>query len=1050
MPKPIFSVDYTTGSTTASSRYGSGTGTHTAQLAYRTAKINQGVGVFGKVDGSTADAILFTRGSQIYGKWYQNINPTQGTIRALICPYWNGNDGLRHDIFIEATGYYSINKSAASNLNFSTYNGVSVSVNVASWTAGTWYDIVVRWDSKNYLSGGTASKYIQMWVNGIEVATSGTATTPTTPSASGYYIGQYAGTNNYALNGIIDEVAICTKPIDTASVTLLAGRWTGTYVSMSTIIEPECLAFLWNADGSGAVSGTSAACTGGTLWLDGYTDIATNPTFDANTTGWGNETGTTVSWNNHADRIYAGTGSAAVRSSGTSGKGIIMSPAISNTTSNKIVLSAWVYSPASATGKDCRLFLIDNLGQTLAATSTVTLVSDTWTQLTLTFQLTGTQTTIRHNLIINTMASGDTFYVDNCSMKIAGNPIPNGHMQDTTRLTTTAGAQLVTNGTFEGGDTTGWTGYLGSVLTVETQTVVVPTKVMKCVRGSNNIVATQSISTTTGKTYIAKAYGKLGTGVSSGYLVVTNVSGIVSSSFTSSWAEYQCIWQAPTSNSIIGIRSGTTGNDSVYVDSIRVYELQTRPDNWTAIQRWTATADTVVGTDTLLTASTANILYDVYSQEIKTADVAGTPRQGMWSDSMNVTGGTNYVLAGNIKGSSGDTVTVEVVAWISTNGTASIRDSNVIASYNVISTSWTRFDTLIKIPSYCNEARVAIFGDSSGSDFFATHFILMTNLVQNPSFETAGAGGADVFANWDETASTGRIADTSSAYSGTHALVLQQSGSGNDMWVKQATLTAGSFYYLRVFAKVGTSGSIRFGNGTAGYYFNYTVTTSYAKYFNTFKAYDTYFLLERGGNSASQILVFDDAVNVALGSVTLTITPATLANSFESGYGLRMDGDALTYPVAGNLSTTKGTIVCEFIPIYSYNDLASSSYFSAYSNALNYLYFYYHNSSDKFVWEYNAGGIARYISSDVFLSNIEFQRVQQLVITYNFPASTFSIYRNGTLKEIGTLSAGSLITLPTTMNLGTCIGSTFPTVSWFRKIRIYNKALTQQQVRNLR
>lgn len=54
------------------------------------------------------------------------------------------------------------------------------------------------------------------------------------------------------------------------------------------------------------------------------------------------------------------------------------------------------------------------------------------------------------------------------------------------------------------------------------------------------------------------------------------------------------------------------------------------------------------------------------------------------------------------------------------------------------------------------------------------------NILENPSFETAGAGGADVFANWNETASDGAIADeTSIVDDESHAAKLTAGASVN-------------------------------------------------------------------------------------------------------------------------------------------------------------------------------------------------------------------------------------------------------------------------------
>ncbi len=72
-----------------------------------------------------------------------------------------------------------------------------------------------------------------------------------------------------------------------------------------------------------------------------------------------------------------------------------------------------------------------------------------------------------------------------------------------------------------------------------------------------------------------------------------------------------------------------------------------------------------------------------------------------------------------------------------------------------------------------------------------------TNLLTNGSFETAGGGGADVFDSWTETADDGAIADSATAYSGTHACQLT-GGAATRLTrvVQNVTVVAGSTYLL--------------------------------------------------------------------------------------------------------------------------------------------------------------------------------------------------------------------------------------------------------------
>ena len=92
-------------------------------------------------------------------------------------------------------------------------------------------------------------------------------------------------------------------------------------------------------------------------------------------------------------------------------------------------------------------------------------------------------------------------------------------------------------------------------------------------------------------------------------------------------------------------------------------------------------------------------------------------------------------------------------------------------------------------------------------------------LLLNGGFETAGGGGADVFANWTENAGSGAIADEGTLVnSGSHAAKLTQ-GASLDAYIEQTkTVVAGDTEELRFYTR---------GDGTnAGRYSIYDVTNS--------------------------------------------------------------------------------------------------------------------------------------------------------------------------------------------------------------------------------
>jgi hypothetical protein len=74
------------------------------------------------------------------------------------------------------------------------------------------------------------------------------------------------------------------------------------------------------------------------------------------------------------------------------------------------------------------------------------------------------------------------------------------------------------------------------------------------------------------------------------------------------------------------------------------------------------------------------------------------------------------------------------------------------------------------------------------------------NLVLNGSFETAGGGGADVFANWTETASDGSIVSEAGGPHGTKRALLTAGPNRNTNIQQNIAVTAGANYRLFFYA----------------------------------------------------------------------------------------------------------------------------------------------------------------------------------------------------------------------------------------------------------
>lgn len=90
------------------------------------------------------------------------------------------------------------------------------------------------------------------------------------------------------------------------------------------------------------------------------------------------------------------------------------------------------------------------------------------------------------------------------------------------------------------------------------------------------------------------------------------------------------------------------------------------------------------------------------------------------------------------------------------------------------------------------------------------------NLVLNPNFETAGGGGADVFANWTESSGDGAIArDTVEFFTGVASAKLTAGASMNTQIYQDITVTAGARYAFSI-RFMGYGFRYRIANLTAG------------------------------------------------------------------------------------------------------------------------------------------------------------------------------------------------------------------------------------------
>ena len=156
----------------------------------------------------TSDALRFSRGTQVSGYWYGNVDPYQGSIVFWITPEWNGNDGRIHTIL--ATDGLLVQKVASSHLYMTIGNQTWYGANLAALTAGTTYSVVIRWDVRNTLDGTNYSGCTVNDGHTFGLPTQPTAMAPATTARVGYdFIDPWA----FPANAIIEGLTIYRRPL---------------------------------------------------------------------------------------------------------------------------------------------------------------------------------------------------------------------------------------------------------------------------------------------------------------------------------------------------------------------------------------------------------------------------------------------------------------------------------------------------------------------------------------------------------------------------------------------------------------------------------------------------------------------------------------------------------------------------------------------------------------------------------------------------------------------------------------------------------------------
>ena len=418
------------------------------------------------------------------------------------------------------------------------------------------------------------------------------------------------------------------------------------------------------------------------------------------------------------------------------------------------------------------------------------------------------------------------------------------------------------------------------------------------------------------------------------------------------------------------------------------------PDNWTNI-----------GVATLANAATADILFDTRSQKI-TVDAAD---EGIRGDTTPSAGEDKSVWAWVKTGGAGQGVDLRIY---DADGAADIVEMTTDA------TAWTLFNTCYEVPAGCSN--VQHFIESTDADAYDMHVgqvQVLPNLVVNGGMEgtyddEAGGGGGtiDVAPGWNnyncETDGTDTLDESADAHSGSKSQQINVDANTEGIVTAANCFTANKWHLITVWIK-GTSGSVRLQDSGGGAFLSDTIPSpaaSWNQYSFVKYSTSTFGLRVVSAGGAADFLV-DDISVIELDDVSLTVTPASEANSTENG-GLRVDGrDTCTQDITGQLGAKSGKIRFNWTPRHGHGDWLkfnnAAHLCQIYNDADNRIYCVFAATSLTLFCK--VGGVA---DDDSFSTNGVFVAGTEALIEIEYNGTDCTISVDGVVKATASPAGG--------------------------------------------
>ncbi len=207
-------------------------------------------------------------------------------------------------------------------------------------------------------------------------------------------------------------------------------------------------------------------------------------------------------------------------------------------------------------------------------------------------------------------------------------------------------------------------------------------------------------------------------------------------------------------------------------------------------------------------AETANILFDSRSQKM-----TATAQYGYFIQGITVAEGNNYTVSFWAK-ATGDNIYARLRNPGGTN----------LVDYIYLSTSWVRYETVVKIPAGFGTTLWLLFYDGNATGwqpFYVDNVTFTPNLVDNGGMEgTYSSGLASGWSEYDPDSSGTPAEEGTTIHSGSKAQKYTTTTSTRGIY-QMLTLTEGNMYLMSAWVKVDSGTAVMYASNQT-----YSVTTS--------------------------------------------------------------------------------------------------------------------------------------------------------------------------------------------------------------------------------